>query len=45
MENENLRGEDPVLLASDTRELYKTLGNRSKRFGELFAHYVETFQG
>ncbi|MCB0323711.1 MAG: hypothetical protein KDD69_09070 [Bdellovibrionales bacterium] len=40
MEKENLRGDDPLQLISETDRLYENLVRRSERFGSLYAHYA-----
>ena len=39
MEKENMRGDDPLKLASEMRVLYDTLHYRANKFGKLFAMY------
>ncbi len=36
LEKSNMRGEDPLLLASEMKGLYEILHRRSRKFGELF---------
>lgn len=45
MEKENLRGDDVLKLASETRELYLRLARRSRRFANLFEHFALTSEG
>lgn len=40
MEKENLRGDDPLMLASRTKELYDSLRQRCERFGSFFRHFA-----
>jgi ADP-heptose:LPS heptosyltransferase len=44
MEKENLQGTDPLRLASDTEEIYRSLGRRAIRFAALFAASKEKIQ-
>ncbi len=39
MEKDNLRGDDVLLLASETKELYARLARRGRRFANLFEHF------
>lgn len=39
MEKENMRGDNPELLASEMRELYRRLANRTTRFDRLFGYH------
>ncbi|MFN8388679.1 MAG: glycosyltransferase family 9 protein [Bdellovibrionota bacterium] len=39
MEKENLRGDDVLVLASKTKELYSRLERRGRRFANLFSHF------
>lgn len=39
MEKENMRGDDPLQLASEMRTLYGTLNARARKFGNLFERY------
>ena len=41
MEKENLRGDDPMELASKMGGIYDQLLRRSERFGRLFVHFYE----
>lgn len=41
MENQNLRGDDPLVLASQLRGLYESLYLRTEKFDKLFSHYLQ----
>ena len=39
IEKENMRGNDPLILASEMKELYLSLGRRAERLGTLFSRF------
>lgn len=45
MEKENIRGEDPYLLTSETIGLYERTRLRSVRFLELYEHFARSIKG
>ncbi len=39
MEKENMRGDDPLKLASQMNDIYQKLAHRAEKFGQLFGYY------
>ncbi len=45
MEKENMRGSDALMLAQETKELYRRLKRRGRRFWQLFEYYGNQYLG
>ena len=44
MEKENMRGDDPLMLARETQDIYSRLQRRSQRFAQLFTHFSQSIK-